>query len=56
MERHLFAGDSELMSELFTLVRLFPPESVLPDADTFRTLPGTVLRLSASRTVTGRLP
>ena len=33
VERHLFAGDSELMSELFTLVRLFPPESVLPDAD-----------------------
>ena len=43
VERHLFAGDSELMSELFTLVRLFPPESVLPDADTFRTLPGTII-------------
>jgi len=43
VERHLFAGDPELMSELFTLVRLFPPESVLPDADTFRTLPGTVI-------------
>lgn len=43
VERHLFAGDPELMGELFTLVRLFPPESVLPDADTFRTLPGTVV-------------
>jgi hypothetical protein len=43
VERHLFAGEPELMGELFTLVRLFPPESVLPDADTFRTLPGTVV-------------
>lgn len=69
VERHLFAGEPELMAELFALVRLFPPESVLPDADTFRTLPGTVVvdalrQLVAMpapyiydlRTVTDRIP
>lgn len=44
IERHLFDQEPlELLTELATLVRLFPPESVLQDADTFRTLPGTVV-------------
>ena len=43
VERHLFGAEPALLAELYTLVRLFPPESVLPDADSFRTIPGTVL-------------
>lgn len=43
VERHLFDPDPELLNEIFTLIRLFPPESLLPDADTFRTVPGTVV-------------
>lgn len=69
VERHLFDPDPELLGEIFTLVRLFPPESVLPDADSFRSVPGTVVvqalrqlvALPAPyiydlRTVTERLP
>jgi len=44
IERHLFASEPpELLTELGNLVRLFPPESVLPDAETFRTIPATVV-------------
>jgi hypothetical protein len=44
VERHLFdAEPPELLAELSNLVRLFPPESVLPDAETFRTIPATVV-------------
>lgn len=44
VERHLFAaGPPELLAELSSLVRLFPPESVLPDAETFRTIPATIV-------------
>ncbi len=43
VERHLFSAEPELLSELYTLVRLFPPESVLPDADSFRSIPGTIV-------------
>lgn len=44
IERHLFDTEPpELLAELGNLVRLFPPESVLPDADTFRTIPATVV-------------
>ena len=44
IERHLFDEEPpELLAELSNLIRLFPPESVLPDADTFRTIPGTVV-------------
>jgi len=43
VERHLFGAEPELLAELYTLVRLFPPESVLPDADSFRSIPGTVV-------------
>ncbi len=43
VERHLFGAAPELLAELYTLVRLFPPESVLPDADSFRSIPGTVV-------------
>jgi hypothetical protein len=44
IERHLFASEPpELLHELATLIRLFPPESVLPDADTFRTVPVTTV-------------
>jgi hypothetical protein len=43
IERHLFTANAELLQEIRTLVRLFPPESILPDADTFRTIPGTIV-------------
>ena len=69
VERHLFSAGAELLAELYTLVRLFPPESVLPDADSFRTIPGTIVvnalrqlvalpvpYLYDLRTVTDRLP
>ena len=44
IERHLFDTEpAELLPEIRTLIRIFPPESVLPDAATFRTIPGTVV-------------
>lgn len=44
LERHLGPdADPALRREIVKLVRLFPPESVLPDADTFRSIPGTVV-------------
>lgn len=44
VERHLFDSEPpELLAEIKNLVRLFPPESVLPDADTFRSVPGTIV-------------
>lgn len=44
VERHLFdAEPPELLIEISNLTRIFPPESVLPDAETFRTIPATVV-------------
>lgn len=44
VERHVFDEEpSELLKVVSTLVRLFPPSSVLGDAETFRTVPGTVV-------------
>lgn len=44
IERHLFDSEPpELLTELSNLIRLFPPESVLPDAETFRTIPATIV-------------
>ncbi len=44
IERHLFIEEpAELLAEVTHLLRLFPPSSVMQDADTFRTMPGTVL-------------
>lgn len=43
LERHIFTAPPALLAEITTLVRLFPPESILPDAETFRTIPGTVV-------------
>jgi hypothetical protein len=44
VERHLLDPEPpELLVELTNLIRLFPPESVLQDADTFRSIPGTVV-------------
>lgn len=44
IERHLFVEEpAELLAEITHLLRLFPPSSVMQDADTFRTMPGTVL-------------
>lgn len=44
LERHLDTdADITLRREIVKLVRLFPPESTLPDADTFRSVPGTIL-------------
>ena len=44
VERHLFTEDTpELLAEITHLLRLFPPPSVMQDAETFRTVPGTVV-------------
>ncbi|HEY9284023.1 MAG TPA: PD-(D/E)XK nuclease family protein, partial [Pyrinomonadaceae bacterium] len=44
VERHLFADDPPgLLAEITHLLRLFPPPSVMQDAETFRTVPGTVV-------------
>ena len=44
VERHLFDTEqAELLAEISHLVRLFPPESVLPDSNSFRSIPGTVV-------------
>ncbi|MBV8856255.1 MAG: AAA family ATPase [Acidobacteria bacterium] len=44
VERHLFTGERpELLAEITHLLRLFPPPSVMQDAETFRTMPGTVV-------------
>jgi hypothetical protein len=44
LERHVFSEDSpELLEQITHLVRIFPPSSVLRDAETFRTVPGTVV-------------
>jgi hypothetical protein len=44
IERHLFDEESaELLTEITHLLRLFPPSSVMQDADTFRSMPGTVV-------------
>jgi hypothetical protein len=44
VERHLFVEESaELLAEVTHLLRLFPPSSVMQDAETFRTMPGTVI-------------
>ena len=44
LERHVGSdADPALRREVVKLVRLFPPESALPDADTFRSVPGTVV-------------
>lgn len=44
VERHLFTEETpELLAEVTHLLRLFPPPSVMQDAETFRTMPGTVV-------------
>jgi hypothetical protein len=44
IERHLFVEEPpELLTEITHLLRLFPPASVMQDAETFRTMPGTVV-------------
>ncbi|MDT4952796.1 MAG: replication ATP-dependent helicase/nuclease Dna2 [Acidobacteriota bacterium] len=44
IERHLFVEEPpELLAEITHLLRLFPPSSVMQDADTFRTMPGTIV-------------
>lgn len=44
VERHLFNDEPpELLAEITHLLRLFPPASVMQDAETFRTMPGTVV-------------
>lgn len=51
IERHLFdSAHPDLLAEITHLVRLFPPESVLPDSESFRTMPGTVV-VQALRTL-----
>lgn len=44
IERNLFNDEPPgLLVELTKLVRLFPTESIIPDAKTFRSVPGTVV-------------
>jgi len=44
VERHVFDEEpAELLEQVAHLVRLFPPSSVLQDAETFRSVPGTVV-------------
>lgn len=44
IERHVFDEEpTELAQQVSHLVRLFPPSSILQDAETFRSVPGTVV-------------
>jgi hypothetical protein len=44
VERHVFDEEpAELAEQVSHLVRLFPPSSILQDAETFRSVPGTVV-------------
>ncbi len=44
LERHLLSDEpAGLLDEVRRLIRIFPPESVLPDANAYRTVPGTVV-------------
>ncbi|HEV2800685.1 MAG TPA: AAA domain-containing protein [Pyrinomonadaceae bacterium] len=44
VERHLFTEDPPgLLAEITHLLRLFPPPTVMQDAETFRTVPGTIV-------------
>ena len=57
LERHIFTEDRpELRREIRTLVRLFPPDNVLPDAQTLRTMPGTVVTEVLRRLVALPIP
>jgi hypothetical protein len=44
IERHVFDEEpAEMIEQVSHLVRLFPPSSILQDAETFRSVPGTVI-------------
>lgn len=44
IERNLFSDDPPgLLAEMTRLVRIFPTDSIIPDASTFRSVPGTVV-------------
>jgi len=43
VERHLFDDHPGLLDEVRNLVRLFPPDSVMKDVETFRSIPGSAL-------------
>lgn len=44
IERNLFRDEpAGLLAEMTRLVRLFPTESIIPDAHTFRSMPGTIV-------------
>lgn len=44
IERHVFDEEpAEMIEQVSNLVRLFPPSSILQDAETFRSVPGTVV-------------
>ena len=52
LERHVGPdADPALRREIVKLVRLFPPDSLLPDAETFRSVPGTVVADALRRLV-----
>lgn len=44
IERNLFSDDpAGLLAEMTRFVRIFPTESLIPDANTFRSVPGTIV-------------
>ncbi|HKY04881.1 MAG TPA: AAA domain-containing protein, partial [Blastocatellia bacterium] len=44
IERNLFSDDPPgLLAEITRLVRIFPADSIIPDANTFRSVPGTIV-------------
>ena len=52
LERHVGSdADPALRRAIVKLVRLFPPDSVLPDAETFRSVPGTIVADALRRLV-----
>ncbi|PDW03186.1 bifunctional RecB family nuclease/DEAD/DEAH box helicase [Candidatus Viridilinea mediisalina] len=57
IERHMFASEPpELRVELDNLMRLFPPEAVLPDAETFRSIPATIVVLLLRKLIALPIP
>lgn len=57
LERHLLSDEpAGLLDEVRRLIRIFPPESVLPDAGTYRTVPGTVVSQVLRQSLTLPIP
>ena len=44
LDRHSKSPDQSVLDRLELLLRLFPPDNILPDPDLFQSMPGTVVR------------